>query len=82
MQKNFNELLQLYRLQILPDIVSSWPDLSPEEQQQVSSLTTFLCGLHMIVGMADAAASVLCQWEATTLVSATGSGVIVRKSES
>ena len=81
-QKNFNELLQSYRLQILPDVVLSWPDLSPEEQQQVSSLNNFFCGLHMIVGMADTAASVLCQWEATTLVSATGSGVIVRKSES
>ena len=40
-QKNFNELLQLYRLQILPDVVSSWPDLSPEEQQQVNSLNNF-----------------------------------------
>ena len=28
-QKNCNELLQSYRLQILPDVVSLWPDLSP-----------------------------------------------------
>ena len=36
----------------------------------------------MIVGMADTAASVLCHWEAATVTSTTGSGVIVRKSES
>ena len=81
-QKNFNELLQSYRLEILPDVVSSWPDLAPEEQQHVSSLNNFFCGLHMIVGMADTAASVLCHWEATTVTSTAGSGVIVRKSES
>jgi len=81
-QKNFNELLQSYRLQILPDVVSSWCELSPEEQQQVSSLNNFFCGLHMIVGMADTAASVLCHWEATSVASTPGSGVIIRKSES
>ena len=81
-QKNFNELLESYRSEILPDVISSWKDLSSEEQQQVSSLNNFFCGLHMIVGMADTAASVLCHWEATTVTSTTGSGVIVRKSES
>ena len=60
-QKNFNELLESYRSEILPDVISSWNDLSSEEQQQVSSLNNFFCGLHMIVGMADTTASVLCQ---------------------
>ena len=81
-QKNFNELLESYRSEILPDVISSWKDLSSEEQQQVSSLNNFFCGLHMIVGMADTAASVLCHWEAATVTSTTGSGVIIRKSES
>ena len=81
-QKNFNELLESYRSEILPDVISSWNDLSSEEQQQVSSLNNFFCGLHMIVGMADTTASVLCQWESTTVTATAGSGVIVRKSES
>ena len=81
-QKNFNELLESYRYEILPDVISSWNDLSSEEQQQVSSLNNFFCGLHMIVGMADTTASVLCQWESTTVTATAGSGVIVRKSES
>jgi len=78
-QKNFNELLQSYRLQI-PDVVLSWCELSPEEQQQVSSLNNFFCGLNMIVGMADTAASILCHWEATSVASTPGSRVIFRKS--
>ena len=80
-QKNFNELLEMYRSEILPDVVSSWKNLSSEEQQQVSSLNNFFCGLHLIVGMADTTASVLCQWEATMVTSTIGSGVIARKSE-
>ena len=36
----------------------------------------------MIVGMAGTAAFVLCHWEAATVTSTIGSGVIVRKSES
>jgi len=36
----------------------------------------------VIVRMADTAASVLCHWEATTVLSDAGSGVIVKKSES
>ena len=81
-QKNFNDLLESYRSEILPDVISSWKDLSMEEQQQVSLLNNFFCGLHLIVGMADTASSVLCHWEATNVASTTGSGVIVRSSES
>jgi len=52
------------------------------KQQQVSSINNFFCGLHMIVGMADTAASVLYHWEATSVASTPESGVIIRKSES
>ena len=35
------ELLEMYRSEILLDVVSSWKNLSSEEQQQVSSLNNF-----------------------------------------
>ena len=81
-QKNFNDLLESYRSEILPDIITSWKEMSLEEQQQVSLLNNFFCGLHLIVGMADTASSVLIHWETTNVTSTTGSGVIVKKSES
>ena len=56
--------------------------MSLEEQQQVSLLNNFFCGLYLIVGMADTASSVLRHWETANVTSTTGSGVIVRKSES
>ena len=40
-KKNFNELLEMYRSEILLDVVSSWKNLSSEELQQVSSLNNF-----------------------------------------
>ena len=49
----------------------------------MSSLINFFCGLHLLVGMADAAASTLLQWEATHFsADPTSSSVSVRKSES
>ena len=57
MQKNFNCLLEDYRASVLPEVISSWNDLSTEEQSSMSSLNNFFCGLHLLVGMADAAAT-------------------------
>ena len=62
-QKNFNSLLEDYRLQILPLVVSNWSTLSVEEQGELASLNNFFCGMHVIVGMADIASSTLLQWE-------------------
>ena len=50
-QKNFNSLLEEYRAQILPEVIASWRDLSSEEQQSISSLSNFFCGLHLLVGI-------------------------------
>ena len=51
-EKSFNELL-----------VEGWSDLSHDEQARISNLNNFFCGLHLLVGMADASAAVLLQWE-------------------
>ena len=84
-QKNFNCLLEEYRALILPEVITLWHDLSSEEQQSMSSLNNFFCGLHLLIGMADTAASTLLQWETTHFSEdpvGHGTGVLVRKSES
>ena len=81
-QKNFNCLLEDYRASVLPEVISSWKDLSTEEQSSMSYLNNFFCGLHLLVGMADAAASVLLQWEAAHFSeNPTTKSVLIRKSE-
>ena len=81
-EKNFNTLLEEYRSSILPDVVQSWNALSCEEQQSMSTLNNFFCGMHVLVGMADAASATLCQWEATHFKEhPIHSCVLIRKSE-
>jgi len=41
---------------MLPDVVSGWDKLSPDGKHVIMN---FYCGLHFIVGLADAAESVL-----------------------
>ena len=62
-QKNFNTLLEEYRSQVLPSVVSDWSNLSEESQAKLSTLNNFFCGMYLIVGMADVAASSLLEWE-------------------
>ena len=61
-QKKFNSLLEDYRSEILPIIISDWKELSVAEQDQLSSLNNF-CGMHILVGMADTVSSTLLLWE-------------------
>ena len=75
--------MEEYRAQILPEVITSWQDLSSEDQQSISSLNNFFCGLHLLVGIADVSSSTLLQWEATHFSEdPAGAGVLVRKSES
>ena len=62
-EKSFNELLESYRSEVLPFMVEGWSDLSHDEQARISNLKKIFCGLHLLVGMADASAAVLLQWE-------------------
>ena len=58
-EKNFNSLLQSYHLEVLQSVVDNWAGLGEDEQQDISTLNNFLCGLHLLVGMADVASSTL-----------------------
>ena len=64
-QKNFNTLLEDYRADMLLLIIQEWDELSASEQAHMSSLNNFFCGMHVLVGMADATSSTLVQWENT-----------------
>ena len=64
-EKLFSQLLQEYRSTILPDIVSGWAEMSPDEKIQLTRINNFYCGLHLLVGLADAAEAVLKAWEAS-----------------
>ena len=43
-------------------VLESWNTLSQDQQQTVSTLNNFICGMHVLVGMADTASATLCQW--------------------
>ena len=62
-EKSFNQLLESYRIEVLPSVVKGWQELTTQEQTQISHLNNFFCGLHLIVGMADTAATTLMECE-------------------
>ena len=45
-EKKFNSLLEEYHLQVLSIVIDNWVDLNVEEQQSISTLNNFFCGLH------------------------------------
>eukprot|EP00058_Branchiostoma_floridae_P022005 XP_002607495.1 hypothetical protein BRAFLDRAFT_69926 [Branchiostoma floridae] len=56
-QKHFNELLEEYRAEILPDVIDGREDLSAEVQQNISAMNHMYCQLHALVGCATATAA-------------------------
>lgn len=62
-EKNFNELLEAYRAEVLPDVIERWNGLTSDQQASLSKMNNFFCGLHFLVALADAAAATLQNWE-------------------
>ena len=54
-EMKFNELLQLYRAEILPQVVDNWEELTPELKAQLPKMNNFFCGLHGLVHIAETA---------------------------
>ena len=61
--QKFNVLLEEYRTEILPEVETRWSRLSEEEKESLSTLNNFFCGMHLVVGLVDTAASTLMEWE-------------------
>ena len=58
-EKLFSKMLSDYRADILPDVVSNWEALSEDEKEQLTRMNNFFCGLHFVVGIAEAAEATL-----------------------
>ncbi len=63
-EKLFSTLLSDYRASILPDIVDNWDDMTSGEQEQLTRMNNFFCGLHFLIALADSAEETLKVWEA------------------
>ena len=58
----------MYRISLLNRlgiVVPGWDKMSQDEKHVLTRMNNFYCGLHFIVGLADAAESVLKAWEST-----------------
>ena len=66
-EKKFNELLENYRESILQEAVQGWTDMDENERKVISRMNNFFCGLHLLVGAADACAETLRKFEGCTL---------------
>ena len=64
-EKLFSQILSEYRADILPDIVSGWEQMVDAEREQLTRMNNFFCGLHFLVGLADATEATLNIWEST-----------------
>ena len=61
----FAQILAEYRANVLPDVVAGWEAMTVQERDQLTVMKNFYCGLHFLVGLADAADETLKVWEST-----------------
>ena len=66
-EKLFNNLIHDFRAGVLPTIIENWDHLHESEQQQFNRMNNFFCGLHFVVGLADAAEETVKLWESNVL---------------
>lgn len=65
-EKKFHKLLESYREELLPAIYSNWGNLSDAEQETLSRLNNFYCGLHILVNFAEVSDGIIKRFEAST----------------
>lgn len=68
-EKKWHELLELFRKDVLPEVVDNCDDLTAEDRAPIESLTNFFCGLHSFVQLAEVAGSSLLEVERSHLSS-------------
>lgn len=66
-QKAFNTLLSEYRSEILPQVLHNWDSFSVEEQQSMSQMYNFYCGMHLVVNMAETVSEALKLFEMASM---------------
>ncbi|KAK3091774.1 hypothetical protein FSP39_022550 [Pinctada imbricata] len=66
-EKAFNTLLEEFRTTILPGVIYNWEEMSDNERMLCSRMNNFFCGLHLLVGMADACEGSIRKFETSFL---------------
>jgi hypothetical protein len=61
--KKFTTLLQTWREEVMPHVTEGWGLLSADQQGKLTSINSFWCGLHFIVGLSEQANKTLAVWE-------------------
>ena len=62
-EKKFHTLLESFRIDILPDFVKNWDELSADERDVWSKMNNFFCSLHLLVNFADVCSVALGKFE-------------------
>ncbi|CAG2222546.1 unnamed protein product [Mytilus edulis] len=62
-EKKFHTLLESFRIDILPDFVQNWDELSADERDVCSKMNNFFCSLHLLVNFADVCSVALGKFE-------------------
>ena len=58
-QKKFNNLLEDYRYEVLPEVIDEWPSMTDDEKESMKKINCLFCGLHYVVGLAEQAEGAL-----------------------
>jgi len=62
-EMKLNKLLQEYKDSLLPFVHEDWEQLGKEEQEDLSRISNFFCGLHTLVHFAETASTALLESE-------------------
>ena len=62
-QKKFNDLFIEFRKNILKNTTKNFDSYSVEQQEKMTKVNQFFCGLHYLVGLADQAEVCIKVWE-------------------
>ena len=64
-EKLFNDMLHDFRVDILPTVAENWSQITEPERKQLTWIPWItVCGLHLLVGLADAVEEAVKLWEA------------------
>jgi E1A/CREB-binding protein len=77
-EKTFNNLLNAYRQECLPNVIDNYEKMSTEQQELCGNINNFFCGLHLLVGMADICESSILKFEKNHTTDDIGSATDLR----
>ena len=63
-EKLFNVMLHDFRVDVLPCVAENWNEMTDQEREQLTPMNNFFCGLHFLVGLANAAEETVKLWDA------------------